>query len=146
MKTITTLLASFCVLYLAAFAAENQTVPAKNPSALVGTWELTLEKWGDEKDFTAPPANRRALKFITPTHFIWAWVDPKTKKVTNSMGGTYRLDGDSYVERVEFAFEGMGAYVGKEQKFTAKLEGDKWTHSGILSEGQKLEEIWKRVK
>ena len=40
----------------------------------------------------------------------------------------------------------MGSYVGKEQKFTVKIEGDKWIHSGVLSAGQKLEEIWKRVK
>ncbi len=62
------------------------------------------------------------------------------------MGGTYKHDGDSYIETIEFAFEGREAYLGKEQKFTAKLDGDKWTHSALLSEGQKLEEIWKRVK
>jgi hypothetical protein len=75
-----------------------------------------------------------------------SWTDPKTRKISNSIGGTYKHKGDSYTETIEFAFEGMEAYLGKEQKFTAKVDGDKWTHSGVLSEGQKLEEIWKRVR
>jgi hypothetical protein len=61
------------------------------------------------------------------------------------MGGTYKHDGESYVETVEFVAEGMEAYLKKDQKFTARIEGDRWNHSGQLSEGQKLEEIWKRV-
>jgi hypothetical protein len=40
----------------------------------------------------------------------------------------------------------MEAYLGKQQKFTAKVDGDKWVHSGVLSQGQKLEENWKRAK
>jgi len=131
---------------LVALAADKPAAPEKKASPLVGTWELVSERWGDAKEFTAPPADRKSLKFITPTHFIWVWTDPKTKKISNSMCGTYKHDGDSYTETIEFAFEGMEAYLGKEQKFTAKLDGDKWTHSGVLSEGQTLEEIWKRVK
>jgi hypothetical protein len=134
------------ILCLAALGADKQSEPDKQATPLVGTWELVLEKWNDAKEFTGPSAERKSLKFITPTHFIWVHVDPTTKKISNSMGGTYKLKGDSYVETVEFAFEGMEAYVGKEQKFTAKLEGDKWTHSGVLSGGQKLEEIWRKVK
>lgn len=134
------------ILCLAALGADKQLKPVRKATTLVGTWELVSEKWNDAREFTAPPAERKSLKFITPTHFIWVWVDPKTKKISNSMGGTYKLEGDSYVETVEFAFGGMEAYVGKQQKFTAKLEGDKWTHSGVLSGGQKLEEIWRKVK
>ncbi len=127
-------------------AADKPSPSGTKTSPLVGTWELVSEKWGDAKEFTSPPADRKSIKFITATHFIWVWVDPKTRKITNSMGGTYQHDGDSYTETVEFAAEGMGAYVGKAQKFTAKLDGDKWIHSGVLSQGQRLEEIWKRVK
>jgi hypothetical protein len=135
-------------LCLVAFAADKPVSDSKAErkiSPLVGTWELVSEKWDTATEFTPPPAERKSLKFITPTHFIWVWVDPK-KKITNSMGGTYTHEGDSYIENPEFAAEGMEAYVGKAQKFTAKIEGDKWTHSGVLSEGQKLVEIWQRVK
>jgi hypothetical protein len=109
------------ILCLSVFGADHRTVAAKELSPLVGTWELISEKWNNAKEFTPPPAERKSLKYITPTHFIWVWVDPKTKKISNSMGGTYKLEGDSYVETVEFTFDGMGAYLGKQQKFTAKL-------------------------
>jgi hypothetical protein len=118
-------------------------VPA---TALVGTWEMVSTKYGDATESSPTPENLKAMKFITPTHFIWAHFDPKTKKISNSMGGTYSLSGSTYIEKPEFAFEGMEEFVGKEQKFTAKLEGDKWIHSGELSNGVKLEEIWRRVK
>jgi hypothetical protein len=127
------------------FAADTAPASKSKPQSLVGTWELVSEKWDDAKTFTSPPAERKSLKFVTPTHFIWVWVDPK-QKISNSMGGTYQLDGTSYIETVQFAAEGMDQYVGKQQKFTARIEGDKWIHSGVLSGGQKLEEIWKRVK
>lgn len=146
MKSKSAAFVALGILCLAALGADKKSEPSNKETPLVGTWELISEKWGDAKEFTAPPPERKSLKFITPTHFVWVWVDPKTKKISNSMGGRYKLEGDSYEETPEFAFEGMEAYVGKQQKFTAKVEGDKWTHSGVLSEGQKLEEIWKKVK
>jgi hypothetical protein len=88
---------------LAVLAADKPATPEKKASPLVGTWELVSEKWNDAKEFTPPPATRKSLKFITPTHFIWVHVDPKTKKISNSMGGTYKHEGDSYIETVEFA-------------------------------------------
>ena len=118
-------------------------VPA---TALVGTWEMVSTKNGDATGSSPLPENLKAMKFITPTHFIWAHFHPKTKKISNSMGGTYSLSGSTYTEKPEFAFEGMEEFVGKEQKFTAKLDGDKWIHSGELSNGVKLEETWRRVK
>jgi hypothetical protein len=120
---------------------------AKVPAtALVGTWVMVSTKYGDATESSPPPENLKAMKFITPTHFIWAHFDPKTKKITNSMGGTYSLNGSTYTEKPEFAFEGMEEFVSKEQKFTAKIEGDKWIHSGELSNGVNLEEVWRRVK
>ena len=143
MKTKMTVVAALGFLWLALVGAVKK--PDGGGSSLIGTWELVSEKWGDAKEFTPAPKERRALKFVTPTHFAWVWVDPKTSKISNSMGGTYTMDGDRYVEKVEFAYSGMEAYVGKKQKFTLTIEGDRWLQSGVLSEGQKLQEIWKRV-
>jgi hypothetical protein len=150
MKKYSAMLFAITLLALAGLAADSKTSvdngQTNKMSALVGTWEMVSSKYGDAKESSEPPADRKSLKFITPTHFLWVWVDPKTKKISNSMGGTYKYEGSSYVETPEFAFEGMEEYVGKAQKFIAKVEGDKWTHSGVLSDGMKLEEIWKRVK
>jgi hypothetical protein len=146
MKKTSIICSGLVLVVFLSVAATQSAGTGQKISPLVGTWELVSEKWDDAQEFTAPPPGRKSYKFITPTHFVWTWVDPNTKKISNSMGGTYRHEGDSYVETPEFAFEGMEAYVGKEQKFTAKIQGDQWTHSGKLSEGQTLTEIWKRVK
>jgi hypothetical protein len=134
-----------CLVALAADKPAGDSKTDRKVSSLVGTWEMVSAKYGDATEFSPPPSERKSLKFITPTHFIWVWIDPN-KKVTNSMGGTCTHEGDSYIEKPEFAAEGMEAYLGKAQKFTAKVEGDKWTQSGELSDGMKLEEIWQRVK
>jgi len=146
MKSTYGLLLGLGLLSLVAWAADKAPLAEKNAPSLAGTWELTMEKYGDAKELTPASTEHKSIKFVTDTHFIWVWVDPKTKKVTTSMGGRYELKGDSYVETPEFATEGMEAYLGKAQKFTVKLEGDQWTHSGQLSEGMHIEEVWKRVK
>lgn len=131
-------------LCLVALAADK---PAESGKAgLLGTWEMVSTKYGDAQDFTPPGEDLKALKFITPTHFVWTHFDPKTKKISNSMGGTYTYEGDTYTETPQFAYEGMETYLGKPQKFTVKIEGDKLTQSGALSDGMKIQEIWKRVK
>ena len=35
---------------------------------------------------------------------------------------------------------------GKPQSFTWKVEGNKWLHSGTLSSGATIEEVWERVE
>ena len=52
----------------------------------------------------------------------------------------------AYTETVEFVGQGMESYLGKEQAFTIKIDGDKLTQSGQLSDKMKIEEIWQRVK
>ena len=135
--------------FLFALAISNAvgvTAAAPAASELIGTWELVSAKYGNDTEFSDAPKNQTARKFITPTHFIWARYDPKTKTISNSMGGTYTLKDGDYIEMPEFAFEGMEPFIGKEQKFTLKIEGDKWIQAGVLSNGNKIEEIWRRVK
>jgi hypothetical protein len=130
-KTLFTLLAAGA-LALIGWAADSTTTPAK-PSPLIGTWKM------DGSD-------REATKFITPTHFLWVWMDPKTKVITESLGGRYKHEGNSYIEIPEFGTDATKDFFGTELKFTVKLEGDKWTHVGELPGGFKIDEVWRRVK
>lgn len=148
-KNCLTMKATIAVLLAGALClgliAADKPAATGNPQ-LIGTWEMVSTKYADAEDFTPVGDEMKALKFITPTHFIWTHFDPKTKKISNSMGGTYTCEGESYIETPQFALEGMETYLGKPQKFTVKIEGDKLTQSGALSDGMKLQEIWKRVK
>jgi hypothetical protein len=112
----------------------------------LGTWKLVSTKYGNDKEFTRYPESSSRLKLITSTHFTWLEVNSATKKVLASAGGRYTLSGNIYTETIDFAGEGMDAYLGKAQKFTIKVDGDKLFQAGDLSDGLHIEENWERVK
>ena len=121
--------------------------PPKNADSHLGTWQLVSAKYGDAKEFSDVSDSGPHIKMLTPDRFIWVIYDSKTKLISRSMGGSYRLQGSSYTETVEFFLpKGMKIYLGKEQTFTIRVEGDKLFQSGQLSDGMKIEEIWQRVK
>ncbi len=135
------------VVVLLLTAVLSGAEPSAKEAGHLGTWRLISTKYGDAKDFSDVSKDEPHIKIITPTHFIWVIYDPKTKLVSNSMGGSCGVQGANYTETIEYFFpEGMKVYLGKEQVFTIKIEGDKLFQSGKLSDGQKIEEVWQRVK
>lgn len=136
---LSALLLTHCVT-----AADPQAKETKaEQNKLLGTWKMISAKYnGTESD---TPKTFICLKHITPTYWVWTHIDPKTKQVTMMAGGTYTLTDDSYVE---IPRHGMGQAIeeilDKPQKFTWKIEGNKWYHVGELSNGTKLEEVWER--
>jgi hypothetical protein len=68
-------------------------------------------------------------------------------KVEDVLGGSVAIKGDGYVETPEY---GTGTVLeqlkGKPQTFTWKVEGNKWYHTGKLSSGLTIEEVWERVE
>jgi hypothetical protein len=103
---------------------------------LEGTWELFHE---------APPA-RRQVKIINQTHFVWVTYVREDGRPLLSGGGTYTFDGKTYKENYEFGGPALPAeLVGKEQTFTAELDGDTWRHKGTLSNDFVVDETWHRV-
>jgi hypothetical protein len=104
---------------------------------LEGTWELTFDD--------AP--EKLEVKIINQTHFVWVTYFREDGKPLLMGGGTYTFDGKTYKEKYEFGGPGLPAeLVGKEQIFAAELDGDKWTHSGTLSNDFEVREIWRRVR
>jgi hypothetical protein len=120
--------------------------PQKDAVSHLGTWRLVSAKYGNAKEFSDVSNQGPHLKMLTADRFIWVIYDSKTKLVALSMGGSYSLQGSNYTETVEFYLpEGMKVYLGKEQVFTIRVEGDRLYQSGKLSDGQNIEEIWQRV-
>jgi len=120
--------------------------PDSTKSTHLGTWELASLKYGDAQDFTGFPKSQRRLKFITPNHFTWVQYDTAGKKVQGVAGGSYTLAEDTYTETIEFVDDGMSSYLGGKHAFKIKIDGDKFFLSGQLSDGLKIEEIWRRIK
>jgi hypothetical protein len=101
---------------------------------LEGTWECAIE-----------PENRQ-IKILNQTHFIWVAYDRETGLPLRLAGGTYHFDGKTYTESILFGSAGLPQeLVGKDQVFTAETDGYRWYHSGVLSNGMQIVELWKRV-
>jgi len=104
-------------LSLVALTLSNQVVAQQKSEGAgdkhLGTWKLVSTKYGDATEFTRYRESSSRLKFITNTHFTWLEVDGSTKRVLASAGGRYTLSGNTYTETIDFAGEGMDAYLGK---------------------------------
>jgi hypothetical protein len=119
-------------------SADDKSRPEKaGRGRLEGTWEHTFEN--------AP--EHRQVKIINQTHFVWVTYVRADGKPLLMGGGTYTFDGKTYKEKYEFGGPGLPAeLVGKEQTFTAELDGDMWTHTGTLSNDFFVKEIWHLVR
>jgi hypothetical protein len=110
---------------------------AKN-SQLDGTWELVS---GQQL-----PKDTQDIKIISGRHFIFVAYDTETGKPLYTGGGTYILNGSSYIEHVDFMSDVISAgMIGKDQPFTIKVNGDTFTQTGTRSNGKGLSQVWKRV-
>ncbi len=116
----------------------------KAGSELVGTWKLVSAKYGGrDASFLA---GSTTLKHVTPTQFMWATYS-SDGKVTRAAGGGYTLEGETYQEIPEYGLGAdYGVVKGRTQTFKWKVEGNKWHHTGKLSNGLTIEEVWERVE
>ena len=108
---------------------------AKN---LIGTWTLA----GTPTEPNAIPAAGGRFKFFTGHHWCITQAAPQTGQTIFHHGGTYQLNGDEYVETVEYANASTTNLIGRTFKFTCKIEGNTLTQSGI---GNPWKEVWKRA-
>jgi len=114
--------------------------------SLLGTWELVKSRDANAADYTDVPKQHRQLALYTPTYFTVVGYDTASKKSDRALGGRYTVSGEDYAEIIEFpAIRGKAA-TGNTNLFKVRLEGDRFTKIGTLSNGQKLNEVWQKVK
>ena len=112
--------------------------PSPLAKGLIGTWDMAGTPDNEEE----PLAKGGRLKFITGKHWTLTHYD-EAGKVTLHQGGTCTIDGDEYTETVKYANESTAENIGKSFKFKVKLEGDKYTQTGM---GNPYTEVWRRAK
>src|SRR5262245_57751047 len=117
----------------------------KQENKLLGTWKLISGKYGEEQ--VEIPEGITQLKHVTPVQFMWGRYG-KDGKGMMALGGSYTLKGQTYEEVPEYGVgeELVNALKGKRQSFQWKIEGNKWHHTGKLSSGQSIDEVWERVE
>ena len=131
---------------IVAFISPNSGPGPEAADSIVGTWQLDSYKYGvTPSSFTRITADRPHIKLITENRFLWVTYDAATKKILESAGGIYILDGENYLESIDYGYN-MDSYVGTKSTFKIKVEDGMFYMSGVLSDGYKIEEIWQKVK
>ena len=147
-RSFAILLTGFIVLGILASAAvpvERKSKKKGTPD-ITGTWQLESYRHNTQmSDFTTVPPTRVNIKLITDNSFLWVSYETNNKTVTSSAGGKYTLVGDQYTEKIEYGL-GMDSYLGSESTFSVRVEDGMMFITGSLSTGQKIEEIWQKVK
>lgn len=135
------------VVALAAFVpgcstADAQRDEARPANELLGTWKQVSGKFNGQ-DFQ-PPEGTTLIKHVTPAGFMFVDVD-KDGQIRDAAGGSYTVIGDTYFETPTYATGDFHGLKGKTQRFTWRVEGNRWFHSGTLTSGLTIEEVWERV-
>jgi hypothetical protein len=113
-------------------------------NALVGTWRLVTAKYGGKEHRF--PDGTTTLKHVTPTQFMWVSHD-QDGKIWRTAGGGYTIRGTVYEETPGYGMSSdFGVIRGKAQTFAWKLDGNRWLHTGKLSNGLTIDEVWERVE
>ena len=104
-------------------------------SRMQGTWEA----------FGSRPGMRQ-VKLISGNHFTWVFYNRVTRRPVTMAGGTCSFTGDTYTEHIEFGGSGVQhAISGHAQVFTIRFDGDRMSKTGTLSNGMKINEMWRRL-
>jgi len=132
------------------FTIENQAKTTwkridEGKDALSGNWRISARAGQDGQMTEMKRTARKTLKICSETRFQWFAINPETKEFFGTGGGTYELKDGKYTEKLEF-FSRDNSRVGASLTFDAKVEGDKWHHSGKSSKGEPVNEIWGKEK
>lgn len=112
---------------------------------LAGTWRITSRMQDGKLTPIHQTGARQTYKILSGTRFQWAAINPGTKEFSGTGGGTYTFANGKYTENIEF-FSRDSSRVGASLTFEGKLENGEWHHSGLSSKGDKIYEVWSRVR
>lgn len=116
---------------------------SKKKSPLYGTWILESAVFTTEDSvFKDDKSNKKQMKIVTPGHFMFI-ISNANDKFMMASGGKAIVNDGTYTEIIQYSSEPDA--LNKTYRFTAKVVGDTWYHSGMVG-NWKLEEVWKKVK
>lgn len=110
-----------------------------NTTSLVGVWVHV----GEPGNVSPPPRSGGRLKFRVDNRWTLTQADPATGKAVEHFGGTYRVQGDEYIETIDYSMDANDPELGHKLVFKIKVEGDIMTQTGV---GNPNTEVWKRIR
>lgn len=89
-------------------------------------------------------SQRKSLKLVTPTHWMFISKSPETGELTGGGGGRQTTRGNIHTVERDYHSNPMALEAGP-TPYECRIEGDTWYHSGQLGE-IRLEEVWRRLE
>ena len=113
-------------------------------SDLLGAWKLVSYKYGDSPiQFTTESIQH--IKLITKSNFIWVQFPARDRLAREVAGGTYSFNDGNYTESIDFGGYTMESYINRNQVYKVNVENGKLYLYGVMTDNQKIEEIWERT-
>jgi len=98
---------------------------------------------GEPGHIVPAPTSGGRLKFRIGRHWTYTHADPANGTVKAHFGGTYRVKGAEYTETIDYSTDANDPELGRELKFTVKVEGDLMTQTGV---NNTYTEVWQRLR
>ncbi len=151
---------SCCVVFSCATNSNNEVATNKNINPIKGKWKLQKRKFDPDTVFNITPDSIEYVKIITDRSFVWYFYEKEKGNIIATAGGSYELQGGSYMEHIEFYYPADQNMAGSDIPFKCEINGDEWLHYGFINDREydeeigdyvvtrerRLEEVWKRVE
>ena len=119
MKHYQSMLMLLVIVGLTGFSRLDKTRPQQTID-LRGSWKLVAFKYGNDEKFSDVPEFVKYIKNITKSHFSWASYDEEGN-VVGTGGGTYAVEGDKYIEKIDYFYPPGSSLAGTSVKFRGRL-------------------------
>lgn len=122
------------ILTVAALFMITTSGIAAEPGPLNGTWKVVATRQSEESDWHDTAKDLTVLKHITGSHFTFVAIDNATDEVKLAFGGRSAVEGDKYVETVDYGPKTLLETIGgKKQVFNWSVDGNIFTLVGTLT-------------
>ncbi len=135
------LIAAIICLYSCVQKADNDKKSPNESTSIIGTWKLisgTTIK-GQDTVVTDYTQNQEMIKIINETHFSFLRHDLNNGKDSNAVfvagGGEYTLDGNKYIEHLQYF--NVREWEGNSFELEYNIKGDTLLTKGV----EKVEEL-----
>ncbi len=128
-------------------------INGRNPK-IVGLWKLVSYQYGENQpEVKVEDYTIAGLKIFTKTHFNVVSYQKKDLNVETVLGGTYSLQGNIYVENIEYdnmkiTKKDLDSNLPKSRSmYSISFKKNKMYISGVLfDEKAKIRETWEKVE
>jgi hypothetical protein len=118
------------VVILLLLTGFSKPKPADLASPLAGAWRKTS-------------GNETTVLILSDDYFAFGTYDLGGKRFIGAGGGTYRTNGNTFTENIEF-YTLDSTRVGSTNSLTSTLRNNTWRISGTRN-GKKVDETWERI-